>query len=194
MSARLSILMVKNSPSFELTKIRHYLDKPYRSYYERAKSAPPLLPRLRVWQDESLQGAINPAPDTSDPEPTEAAAAAAAARSRKASSRRPAQSSAPKAKKPRAAAKEAPAPLVLTMARAPVPPPQPRKALALGAGPTAPPGETCDVREILAAAAADQDDDFAAMINIVVDAPGPRLRQAEQTLKELHGAFGEEER
>jgi len=60
MSARLSILMVKNSRSFELTKIRHYLDKPYRSLYERTKGAPPALPKLRTWQDEPLQGAITP--------------------------------------------------------------------------------------------------------------------------------------
>ncbi|MFD2031479.1 TraG/TraD/VirD4 family protein [Ancylobacter dichloromethanicus] len=33
MSARLSILMVKNSRSFELTKIRHYTDKPYRAFF-----------------------------------------------------------------------------------------------------------------------------------------------------------------
>ncbi len=37
MSDRVSILMVKNSRSFELTKIRHYLDKPYRRPYEAAK-------------------------------------------------------------------------------------------------------------------------------------------------------------
>nr|WP_281170372.1 type IV secretory system conjugative DNA transfer family protein [Pleomorphomonas koreensis] len=190
MSARLSILMVKNSPSFELTKIRHYLDKPYRGYYERARSVPPPLPRLRVWHDESLQGAINPGPDTSHLEPTEAAAARAPARSGKVSPRRPAQTSAPKAKRPSAAAKEARAPLVLTTA--PAPAPQPRKALELGAGPPAPSGETCNVRDILAAARRDEADDFAAMTNIVVDAPGPRLRQAEQTLKDLHSEFGEE--
>ncbi len=63
MSASLSILMVKNSRSFELKKIRHYLDKPYRSYYQRAKDTPLVPPTLRVWQDEPLGGAINPVPD-----------------------------------------------------------------------------------------------------------------------------------
>ncbi|MFY0022664.1 hypothetical protein ABTQ05_22305, partial [Acinetobacter baumannii] len=56
--------MVKNSPSFELTKIRHYLDKPYRALYEAAKGSPPSLPRLKEWQDEELSGAIAPRSDT----------------------------------------------------------------------------------------------------------------------------------
>lgn len=51
MSAKKSILMVKNSRSFELTKIRHYKDKPYRRFYELAKGAPPALPVLREWKD-----------------------------------------------------------------------------------------------------------------------------------------------
>ncbi|WP_089172749.1 type IV secretory system conjugative DNA transfer family protein [Bosea sp. AS-1] len=61
MSARLSILMVKNSPSFELSKIRHYLDRPYRRLYEVSKGTPPVLPHLREWRDEPLGGAIGSA-------------------------------------------------------------------------------------------------------------------------------------
>ena len=190
MSARLSILMVKNSPSFELTKIRHYLDKPYRSYYERGKGSPPVLPRLRTWRDEALQGAINPAvePPAEAPPPT---APPAAARSQK---------STPRRTTPKAAAKTKPtpqpaAPLTLTPQRTPAPPAEPRrKALSLGAQPTAPPGENCDVREILAAAVADQGDDFDVMIDALKRAPDPKVQEAVAMLDALHRSFGAEEK
>lgn len=58
MSARLAILMVRNSPSFELTKIRHYRDQPYRRFFAAAKGSPPKLPRLGAWRDERFGGAI----------------------------------------------------------------------------------------------------------------------------------------
>ena len=44
MSARLSILMVKNSRSFELTKIWHDCDKPCREFVAAAKARPLALP------------------------------------------------------------------------------------------------------------------------------------------------------
>ena len=58
MSSRLSILMVKNSRSFELTKMRHYRDRPYRDLFELAKVGSPVLPRLQEWKDQPLGGAI----------------------------------------------------------------------------------------------------------------------------------------
>jgi type IV secretion system protein VirD4 len=191
MSSRLSILMVKNSPSFELTKIRHYLDKPYRGYFERAKGSPPVLPRLRLWQDEALQGAINPAAEQQEA-PDEPATPS---RPRKAPARRQPQRSAAKAKSAPAAQGEA-APLALAPRRpgAPPPKPKPRKALSLGAQPAAPPGESCDVREILAAAADEQDDGFKAMTVVLSAEQGPKVRQAVETLDALHRSFGDDQK
>ncbi|AOO85134.1 type IV secretory system conjugative DNA transfer family protein [Bosea vaviloviae] len=51
MSARTAILMVKNSRSFEVTKIRHYRDPPYRRLLRSATSAP-ALPPLLAWIDK----------------------------------------------------------------------------------------------------------------------------------------------
>jgi type IV secretion system protein VirD4 len=190
MSARLSILMVKNSPSFELTKIRHYLDKPYRAYFERAKSSPPVLPRLRAWRDEVLQGAINPAPGRQETE--ERARAPAASRPRKPARRRQPRRAAAKAT-PETAQEDA-APLALAPRRTAAPPTklQPRKTIILGAQPPAPPGEKCDLREILAAAAEEQGDGFDAMKAVLREASGPRVRQAVETLDTLHRTFGDD--
>ncbi|MDX3804938.1 MAG: type IV secretory system conjugative DNA transfer family protein [Bosea sp. (in: a-proteobacteria)] len=196
MSQRLSILMVKNSPSFELTKIRHYLDKPYRALYERAKASPPALPKLRTWQDEALEGAINPAPEPpqtpagASPPVITAPPAATSTTPRKAPSPRRPKATASKTKTP--AASPAPAPLTLVSRPAPAPPPAPpRKTLSLGAAPAAPPGENCDVRDILSSAAAGQDENFAAMMSVLRDAPDTKVHQAIKALTSLHRSFGE---
>jgi type IV secretion system protein VirD4 len=190
MSARLSILTVKNSRSFELTKIRHYLDKPYPNYFERAKDSPPVLPRLRAWQDESLRGAINPASEQQDaPQPPPAPTPS---RTRMPTTRRAAQRAATKAK-PEPAAQDEATPLTLAPSRPAGPPsqPQPRKALSLGAVPPPPPGESCDVREILAAAAGEQDAGFNAMTDELREETSPNVRQAVETLDALHRSFGD---
>jgi len=51
MSARTAILMVKNSRSFEVTKIRHYRDQPYRRH-QSSTAGTPILPKLKRWIDE----------------------------------------------------------------------------------------------------------------------------------------------
>lgn len=192
MSPRLSILMVKNSPSFELTKIRHYLDKPYRAFYERAKASPPPLPKLRAWQDEALRGAINPAPEAPQaapeaPPPIITPAAASAPARKAAFPRRP------KAATTKAKASPPPpelAPLTLVSRSTP---PQPRKTLSLGAAPAAPPGENCDVRDILASAVTGQDESFAVMMSVLRAAPDTKVHQAIETLTSLHRSFGGDE-
>ena len=188
MSARLSILMVKNSPSFELTKIRHYLDKPYRGYYERAKGAPPELPRLRTWKDEVLRGAINPSAELPQEQPVICVTPQPVGAAKTA---RPAPAkTAVKAKVP---PQYPTTPLALTPRRMPSPAPEPtRKALSLGAQPAAPPGENCDVREILAAAAADQNEDFDIMVDVLKKAPGPKVQDVVATLNSLHRSFGDD--
>ncbi|MBR1040683.1 type IV secretory system conjugative DNA transfer family protein [Bradyrhizobium viridifuturi] len=193
MSPRLSILMVKNSPSFELTKIRHYLDKPYRAFYERAKASPPPLPKLRAWQDEALRGAINPAPEAPQaaPEapPPIITPAAASGPARKAPSPRRPKVATTKAKASASPPPE-PAPLTLVSRSAP---PQPRKTLSLGAAPAAPPGENCDVRDILASAVTGQDESFAVMMSVLRAAPDTKVHQAIETLASLHRSFGGDE-
>ena len=196
MSPRLSILMVKNSPSFELTKLRHYLDKPYRAFYERAKGSPPLLPKLRAWQDEALRGAINPAPEApqASPEapPPIITPAAASAPARKAPAPRRAKVATTKAKASASPPPE-PAPLTLVSRSAP-PQPPPRKTLSLGAAPAAPPGENCDVRDILSSAATGQDEIFTVMMNVLRTAPETNVGQAIETLVTLNQSFGDDDK
>jgi len=189
MSPRLSILMVKNSPSFELTKIRHYVDKPYRGYYERSKASPPTLPKLRIWQDEALGGAINPASQLL--ESPELSMSATPTRRRK-SAARSVKTTTAKAK-PAARSQEPPVPLTLAPSRAVPLPSQPRKPLSLGAQPPAPPGENCDVRDILASAAAKQDEDFVAMASALTagQAPSSEIGEAIDVLSTLHLTFGD---
>jgi type IV secretion system protein VirD4 len=190
MSARLSILMVKNSRSFELTKLRHYLDKPYRVFYEKAKGSPPVLPALRNWQDEPLGGAINPAPDQAK-EPAEAAPATPEMNSptpRKTKSRRPPKSASNKAtatERPQAPA----APLTLVARRTAKPE---SKSLSLGIAPPAPPGESCDVRNILKSTEARQDEEFSAMMSGLDTSSGSKTREAADTLASLHRSFGDD--
>ena len=192
MSPRLSILMVKNSPSFELTKIRHYLDKPYRAYFERAKGTPPTLPRLRAWHDEALQGAINPAPDATQDNENVASAESARPQKPKTVPRDTRTRPASKAKSPPQDAGPA---LLLTPRSSLIPPADSkRKTLSLGAQPTAPAGENCDVREILAAAAADQSSEFGLMIDVLKIAPGAKVQEALKTLRSLDDSFGDTEK
>ena len=85
-------------------------------------------------------------------------------------------------------------PLTLAPRRPGAPPPklEPRKTLSLGAQPAAPPGESCDVREILAAAAEEQDEGFNAMAAVLRAEQGPKVRQAVDTLDALHRSFGDD--
>jgi type IV secretion system protein VirD4 len=197
MSARLSILMVKNSRSFELTKIRHYLDKPYRALYEKAKGSPSVLPALGDWQDEPLGGAINPAPDQRK-ESTEGAAAPPRVEEpspalRKASTKRP-----PKKRTDKARSADANRSLVapLTLVARPATSKSARRSLSLGAAPRAPAGENCDLRDVLASAAMGQDESFAAMINVLDTAHthDSKVQQAIKSLGSLHASFGDDEK
>ncbi|MGA0564768.1 type IV secretory system conjugative DNA transfer family protein [Ancylobacter sp. VNQ12] len=186
MSARLSILMVKNSPSFELTKIRHYLDKPYRPLFEAAKGSPPPLPQLRAWQDEPLVGAISPAPEELPADETAEAAAAPA---------RPSPARGPHKRKP-LKAKPSPAPEPqtgpLTLPSSSAGAAAARKVRSLGTAPERA-GESCDLRDILALAAIDQDDGFAAMVSTLRSVSGETsaVQSMRETLTALNRSFGE---
>jgi type IV secretion system protein VirD4 len=198
MSARLSILMVKNSPSFELTKIRHYLDKPYRALYEAAKGSPPTLPRLKEWQDEALSGAIAPRVEPESPQVEGVASAKpetekgspAPKRQRKSPVRRKPGAPAPVGQSPAPPDRENPKPLELSPRRAA--PRETAKTLSLGAAPAVPPGESCDVREILAAASDGQDEEFTSMMKVLRADAGPKVQAAADALQSLNRAFGEQ--
>lgn len=192
MSARLSILMVKNSPSFELTKIRHYLDKPYRRLYEAAKGSPPILPKLRTWVDETLGGAISPAATGLEETPaaplaTETRPVAKVAPAKKGRSPKP--KSQADASPPKESSSLVIRPTTSTLASSP------RKSLSLGTPPEQI-GESCDLRDILASAAVEQNEAFAAMQS-VLNAEGsdasPMARAAE-ALETLQRSFGDDEK
>lgn len=59
MSARTAILMVKNSRSFEVAKIRHYRDQPYRRI-QRSRTNAPILPALAVWKEDTAGEPMGP--------------------------------------------------------------------------------------------------------------------------------------
>ncbi|WP_248307729.1 hypothetical protein [Bosea sp. AS-1] len=50
------------------------------------------------------------------------------------------------------------------------------------------------MREILAAAAEEQDDGFKAMTAVLRGEQGPKVRQAVDTLDALHRAFGDDDK
>ena len=200
MSARLSILMVKNSPSFELTKIRHYLDKPYRALYEAAKGSPPSLPRLKAWLDEELSGAIAPRPEaepvsTKETAPAKPAIAKRALRQgqpRKPPARREKDTAAPDDESAAQLGRAERKPLELAPRGKAVRPAA--KSLSLGKAPTAPAGENCDVREILAAVADGQDEEFDSMMKVLRAESAPKIRAAADTLRSLNQSFGDEDK
>ncbi|MBC9978216.1 type IV secretory system conjugative DNA transfer family protein [Bradyrhizobium campsiandrae] len=196
MSARLSILMVKNSRSFELTKIRHYLDRPYRAFYERAKGSPPVLPALREWRDEPLGGAINPASEQQEPAdaPTTPAGVARPLPPRRTVPAKRAVRKRGENAKPVEPDATTAAPL--TLVARPTSPKATRPALSLGAAPTAPAGENCDLRDILASAGNNQDEDFVTMTSVlgVVQASSSVICEAAEVLAILHQSFGNTEK
>ena len=202
MSARVSILMVKNSRSFELTKIRHYRDQPYRKLFEAAKGDPPRLPALRQWQDEELGGAISPAPQPETPEARAVAPPPAdeppATESVK-RTRKPAQrasgtrKSAVATPRKEASLPAEPAPLVVSKPQVTDRPA--RKALTLGVIPAAPRGENCNIRDVLTASQDAQEAEFGGLVG-VTRGPGTSktLDSAVAVLSRLNEAFGNDER
>lgn len=179
MSARLSILMVKNSPSFELTKIRHYLDKPYRKLYEHSKGNPPALPKLRGWIDDQLGGAINPAGTqiSGNARATKAAPRKVAPK-RSRSTAASASKDPPRARPPKASQ--------------PVPA-RSRKPLSMGEPPVVDVGESCSVHDILAAVAESQDEQFEDMVQTLRSESSEKVRRAAENLEALHRHFGDNE-
>ncbi len=192
MSARLSILMVKNSRSFELTKIRHYLDKPYRSYYQRAKAKPPGLPTLHAWQDEVLGAAINPAPD-SLMEAARYVDAVATPTAQPVQKQAQQRSNRRKAGLVKSTASALPQDAPLALIARTTAPKAAKKTLSLGAMPPAPAGENCDVRDILVSVASCQNDDFGTMARVLdttTAASSGAVQKAAETLAALHESFG----
>ena len=201
MSARVSILMVKNSRSFELTKIRHYRDKPYRKLFEAAKGSPPPLPTLREWQDEELGGAISATPvgpvfvEGSPPAPAveREKVSEPSKRGRKASPSAPAKTpTATRSRKPTSDQAGAGPPLVVEKAKTAMT--TTRKSLTLGAEPAAGRGESCNIRDVLAASERVQREEFAALTSASGgEAASSTVQAAVAVMSRLREDFGDDE-
>jgi len=71
----------------------------------------------------------------------------------------------------------------------------PRKVLSLGEAPPAPPGETCDLADVLAAVESARRENFSAMVSAASSSDdNDRLRSALGTLRSLEASFGDDER
>ncbi len=196
MSARVAILMVKNSRSFELTKIRHYQDMPYRRLLEVAKGNPPTLPILGAWQDEALGGALAPALPAREAQEKAAEPAPPVEMPKNNSTRKPAagtKSRAPKRQpKPKSEISSDTAPTLVRKANGPSLV-KPRRALSLGAEPALLSGESCNVRDVVGACESAQTDDFETMDCTTSGLRDSGVRHAAEALRDLQEAFGEDE-
>lgn len=191
MSDRISVLMVKNSRSFELIKIRHYRDKPYRRLYEAAKGIAPTLPALREWEDEVIGGAINPMLGTKDARDKKAPSPSPRLIRQRAEGRKPSDRGSKAPAKRQIASDAPPAPLVIAKATAATPPI--RCQISLGAEPTAPKGESCNIRDVLAASEQAQCEEFEAlMVPLTSNSSSERHKKAASTLSRLHERFGDD--
>ena len=217
MSARLSILMMKNSRSFELTKIRHYRDKPYRRLFEAAKGNPPALPDLEEWKDEVVGGAIAPVQDSTrvetggnggerssieedlnrEPSRPETKlgprAKAASARTKRVTKTSPAVRRVAlesETEQPKVSELALDAMRSVSKARLP----QQRKAsnkLSLGAAPTSQSEESCNIRDLLNAVDANQQSAFAGMNAFTGVQLDTKTRSALAALDVLNQSFGD---
>jgi type IV secretion system protein VirD4 len=193
MPATRSILMVKNSRSFELTKIRHYKDKPYRILLMAAGSAL-ALPALNGWREEPLGGgfdALLPLTKAERAESTE----------RSVQARKPVKSSGRKVYAKLVASVPIESEPLIVPAK-----PSARKAgsarterssakrLSLGETPARPIGENCNLDDLLVAAEAAQKEGFAHMIGAAhrTKSTSTDLPNATAILEILENSFGEE--
>ena len=201
MSARTSILMVKSSRSFELTKIRHYMDKPYSRFFEAAKGNPPTLSTLSEWVDEKVGDAINATPVAEESDEVDAekpkliSTAGPLSGARKTSVRKSPQK---KAKPPKVAFEAVPVPslLPLTKTRAKkATKEKPRERLSLGTAPSAPMGENCRLEDVIAASVTAQTESFDSMVasmGHVIEKGSEPLEEAVSVLTGLRDRFGDD--
>jgi type IV secretion system protein VirD4 len=192
MSARLSILMVKNSPSFELTKIRHFRDQPYRALCAAASGSPPKLPRLGEWLDEPFGGAIGAGAGLGANERDRRAKADAGGESM-------AESHPPTTPEPHDTVRK---PVGLQVAQSvqiktASSPSRPKhaKELRLGASPRST-GEDCDLRRIIAAVEDEQNATFSDLTGALGErsTTDMSLAEAAQALAALNYGFGDDEK
>lgn len=187
MSARTAVLMVKNSRSFEVTKIRHYRDQPYRRLLGSLES-PPVLPTLTTWTDESAAaGEAAPASTFSGSEQRGVTPNASEAQSL--SSNRHAEPSG--LERPDDAAVVVEPPL-----RAAMPgPTQSRKTLSLGSRGTDLQGESCNLRHVLSATELAQTAGFGEMMANLsgCGSDDAKLSNARSILDRLERSFGDDD-
>lgn len=186
MSARSAILMVKNSRSFEVTKIRHYRDQPYRRY-QRSLASAPALPTLTAWVDEpAAAGQRAPAAAASRGEHQSVIADASEAQSQ--SSHRQFESSGPEQPAEFAGMAERPLQIAVpTQTRS-------RKPLSLGNRRPELQSESCNLRHVLAATEVAQTAGFGEMIANLspCGSDNAKISNARLILDRLEQNFGDD--
>ena len=192
-----AILMVKNSRSFELTKIRHFRDRPYRGFYKTSKGRPPKLPVLRKWVDNQPMSATpESAPLLSTAVESPEADVATIQKQSETLDKLPKTTSAKSAiPTARPASRDAVMAIsgLKNIKAQTVKPPRKKLALAIASLGTA--GENCDLREVLDVAEAIQKEDFDHMNDALPFLPGKapkELDQAQQLLTALQNKFGDD--
>ncbi|WP_131120257.1 type IV secretory system conjugative DNA transfer family protein [Lichenihabitans psoromatis] len=188
-SARVAILMVKNSRSFQLTKIRHYRDQPYRRRFEVAKGTPPALPALPGWEDETLGGALAPIKPAEDGSKAASALGPAKA-ARKSPARKP--KAAKKTPTTRERSESELDPLSVLISKPPPTLSKRTKALSLGSAPPVPREENCNIRDVLDSSEQAQGEQFAIVLATTLGGiHDPDVSIATETLRNLQAGFGD---
>lgn len=182
MSERLSVLIVKSSRSFELGKIRHYRDKPFRRLFEAAKGSPPKLPSLRKWQDEVLGGVLSPTPTVQDTDYNDELSATPRPESDRVDEDPTGRAIPPMSHETMSRSVDGSSKVHKAAAL--------RRPISLGVEPPAQ-GENCRIGDVLAAAEHLKDEDFAAMMMPVSSSPAALLQIASSTLSGLNESFGD---
>ena len=187
MSARHAILMVRNSPSFELTKIRHYLDKPFVKFHQAVQD-PPRLPLLRTWIDEPLGGAFGMSDKTAAAKDKNKNAKGRTASTNSGKDNHTIADSSPVVEPALSAAIAMAQPMQSASA------PNTNK-LKLGDAPERS-GESCDVRAMLAATQNEQAGLFKDMINVLGadHMQKQEIIDTKRILADLQSEFGDDEK
>jgi len=182
MSERLSVLIVKSSRSFELGKIRHYRDKPFRRFFEAAKGLPPKLPFLRKWQDEVLGGALSPTSNLQETINNDEHSATPRPESDRVDEDPTDRGIPPMSHETTSRSLYGRSTVDKTAAL--------RPPISLGVEPPAQ-GENCRIADVLTASKRLTDEDFAAMVIPVSGSSTTLLQIASSTLSGLNESFGD---
>ncbi len=187
MSAQIAILMVKNSRSFEVTKIRHYREQPFRRLLKASLGGTPLLPSLSVWRDQRIDIVISKVDTFVADTGNKALGQEQIWHSNLGKNQlKPVTSTSTANGSRRVALTDQ-----LAM-QSPVHRPPLRKKLMLGADAARSIHENCNLRDVLAASESLQNEEFHEMISgLAVINADEQLRNVETVLTHMQDNFGE---